>query len=266
MIKFVVWCQGEFAEVTIRGLTNCPLHRKPVTANVTGSVRRCGAFARQKTTGMERKIAIVDDHVGVSDGIKLALEKYAPDIQVVAAPTCGRELLDFLNASTVDLVVLDLNLPDADGMQLCKTITKHNPDLLVLIYSMDESVQTMKQSLQNGAFSYISKTTEGGLRPVVDAIEGAFHGRPVFLGLIDGDPSAVKLTDKEITLLRVYARGVTEPEQVANGVAKLEGTRVERHTVRKRKQRIAAKLNVPGDTEPAELIRIARQQKINIIP
>lgn len=213
---------------------------------------------------MNHTIAIADDHSGIPAGIELALEKYEPEIKVKIIAANGVDLLNRLEESPVDLLVLDLNMPGSDGFKLCKTIQSRWPTMLILIYSMDNSVESLQAALKNGAYSYIGKGESSGLKGVVDAIRRAFRGEPVFRGLQNDLPPRIALGAKERTLLGVWDQGITEIESVVQALSRVEGTPISREAVKKRRQRLVKKLKANPGTSAAGLLAIARAHGINM--
>jgi DNA-binding NarL/FixJ family response regulator len=213
---------------------------------------------------MKRTIAIADDHSGIPSGLELALEKYEPEIEVKIIAANGDELLSRLEESPVDLVVLDLNMPGTDGFQLCKTIKVRWPKIIILVYSMDNSVESLQKVLKYGAHSYIGKGDSSGVKGVVDAIAKAFEGEPVFLGLQNELPPRVALGAKERSLLGVWERGITEIGQVVQALSRMEGTPITKEAVKKRRQRVVQKLGANPRTSAAGLLAMARAHGVNM--
>jgi DNA-binding NarL/FixJ family response regulator len=113
------------------------------------------------TTGsMARAIRVflVDDHPPVRDGIKSALLR-SESIQVVGEAECGGELVRLLAAISVDIVVLDISLPDISGIELLHHIREKYPVVKVIVLSMYNRTDYIIEALQAGAKGYISKET-----------------------------------------------------------------------------------------------------------
>lgn len=108
---------------------------------------------------MITKIAITDDHALVLNGIKAMLSD-TPEIRVVGTYETGNQTLENLKKDNPDILLLDINLPDMDGMTLCKKLVKEYPDLRILALTSFEQVSFVKKMLSNGAHGYLLKNTE----------------------------------------------------------------------------------------------------------
>lgn len=105
------------------------------------------------------KIILVDDHKIVLNGIQEALHD-ATDIDVVATALNGHRLLEMLETQqNVDIIILDINLPDIDGMELCKKIKKRNSNIGVIGLTTFSQASFIAEMLRNGADGYLFKNT-----------------------------------------------------------------------------------------------------------
>ncbi|AXT60380.1 DNA-binding response regulator [Aquimarina sp. AD10] len=103
-------------------------------------------------------VSILDDHTMVLKGLEIML-KDTTDIQLIATYTKGEELLTNIINMTPDVVLLDINLPDSNGIELCKAITKQYPDLAVIGLSNYNETGFIKNMMRNGAKGYLLKNT-----------------------------------------------------------------------------------------------------------
>lgn len=103
------------------------------------------------------KVAIVDDHPLVRDGIKNVFEKHDENISVIIQASDAEELLDQLEDRLPDIVILDIGLPKKSGLDLLKDITQKYSDLPVLILSMHPEERFAIRSLKAGAYGYLNK-------------------------------------------------------------------------------------------------------------
>lgn len=102
------------------------------------------------------KILIVDDHAVVRSGIRQFLSE-TDDLAVVAEASNGAEGLALALKGGFDVVVLDVNLPDMNGLEVLKRIRRKNPDLPVLMFSMLAEADFAMPALGAGASGYLSK-------------------------------------------------------------------------------------------------------------
>ena len=110
---------------------------------------------------------IVDDHQLVLDGIKLMLGSN-DEIEVVAEAHNGQEAIDYVKEHDVDVVVIDLNMPEVNGIDACKAIKKLKPDTKVLILSMISEHKMIKNVMKVGANGYMLKNS--GQQEIIEAI------------------------------------------------------------------------------------------------
>ncbi|KZS38815.1 LuxR family transcriptional regulator [Aquimarina aggregata] len=103
-------------------------------------------------------VSILDDHTMVLKGLEIML-KDTTDIQLIATYTKGEELLTNITNLIPDVVLLDINLPDSNGIELCKAITKQYPDLAVIGLSNYNETGFIKNMMRNGAKGYLLKNT-----------------------------------------------------------------------------------------------------------
>jgi DNA-binding NarL/FixJ family response regulator len=102
------------------------------------------------------RILLADDHDILRQGLKLLLEAQ-PDLRVVGEARTGRSTLEQVTALQPDIVVLDISMPDIDGLKACQQICKHYPAIQVLILTMHESEEYFLQALRMGATGYLVK-------------------------------------------------------------------------------------------------------------
>jgi two-component system nitrate/nitrite response regulator NarL len=106
------------------------------------------------------KILIIDDHPLVIDGIKTML-KDETYFQIEAATKTGKEALAFLDSSTVvDIILLDINLPDTDGLKLCEQIRAKNKTVKIIGLTYVNEAGIITQLIKRGANGYLLKNME----------------------------------------------------------------------------------------------------------
>lgn len=104
------------------------------------------------------KIILADDHQMFLDGLSSLLSQ-VKDVQVIAAVNSGREVLEKLQSFSPDLVIVDLNMPEMDGLETTRELKKKYPDLKVLGLTMENDLQLVTGMLEAGASGYILKNT-----------------------------------------------------------------------------------------------------------
>ncbi|HEX7974446.1 MAG TPA: response regulator transcription factor, partial [Anaerolineales bacterium] len=105
---------------------------------------------------MTIRVLIVDDHTIVRTGLR-ALIKGEAGMELVGEATCGEEALQMAQALRPDVMVLDLSLPDLDGIQVTRKIKREQPDLHVLILTVHEDEALLREAIRAGASGYIIK-------------------------------------------------------------------------------------------------------------
>jgi len=108
---------------------------------------------------MITKLAITDDHELVLQGITAMLEN-TPEIQVVATYKNAHETLHNLHKNLPDVLLLDINLPDINGIDLSKKLLKKFPDLKIIALTNFEDISFVKRMLKNGVHGYLLKNTD----------------------------------------------------------------------------------------------------------
>jgi DNA-binding NarL/FixJ family response regulator len=119
-------------------------------------------------------VLIVDDHPMMRQGLAQLIDN-EPDLKVVAEADTGGQGLDIVVAQKLDLALLDISLPDKNGLELIKDIRSVKADLPVLIVSMHDEALYAERVLRAGARGYIMKQ-EGG-KKLLEAIRQVLGGQ-----------------------------------------------------------------------------------------
>lgn len=120
-----------------------------------------------------KRILIADDHQLVIDGIELMLST-EPGMQCVAQAKNGIEVLELVKKMPVDLVILDINMPELNGVETCRLLQRDHPEIKVLALSMLKEASLIKLMLKNGAHGYVLKNA--GKEEILHAIDQVFAG------------------------------------------------------------------------------------------
>lgn len=162
-------------------------------------------------------LAIVDDHPIVIEGLRTLL-KEEPQISIAGSFMRGKDFMDFLQHNKVDLVLLDIMLPDTSGMDLCREIKKLSPDTVVLALSNHTERSIILQILQNGASGYLVKNVSSA--ELLDCLKEALKGEIAFsreVKEIITRPAQHEfkkvptLTKREKQILQLVSQGKTTP-------------------------------------------------------
>ncbi len=123
------------------------------------------------------KVAILDDYNLVLEGIASMLSKQK-SIKLVKAVNRGEKLLDYLQESLPDVLLLDISLPDISGLDLCKVISKKYPKIAIVALSNYNESGFIKNMMKNGALGYLQKNTSK--EELIEAIK-TVHGGDDYL-------------------------------------------------------------------------------------
>lgn len=162
-------------------------------------------------------VVIVDDHPMIIDGLK-SLFKEWDTIAITDTYSSGQSILQELELLDADVILLDVSLPDANGVDLCKEILAIRPEIKVLGMSTYSDVSIIKQMVNNGALGYLLKNTK--IEDLVQAISIVQQSQLYFspevekLLIADNFNEKPKLTRREAEVLRLIAEGVTS-QQIA---------------------------------------------------
>lgn len=161
------------------------------------------------------KVILVDDHPVVMEGLK-ALLSNNEHLSVVGGFTTGKETLTFLKRNNVDVIFLDIALPDMNGLDLCRTLKEQYPDTLILAISNHDERSMISQMLQNGASGYLLKNSSS--EELMQAIEQALRGelaltpevkKVLIHGAIEKTRNIPRLTRREREIIKLVADGLT---------------------------------------------------------
>jgi len=122
---------------------------------------------------------IVDDYELFRLGVRTAIESRFPDICIAGEAETGKELFDLLTDTPVDLVLLDIILPDMSGIDIARRLKKEYPSLKILAISSHNTTEVTASLLDAGIDGFISKRM-GGVDVLVDAIHSVMSGFDYF--------------------------------------------------------------------------------------
>jgi DNA-binding NarL/FixJ family response regulator len=157
------------------------------------------------------KVLIADDHRLMVEGVKRALAE-AGDFEVIGEASNGAQVLPLVSRLRPDMVLLDLRMPQVDGLQCLAEIRERFPKTKVVILSVSTDPEVIQAVLKRGAAAYIVKSVNPADLP--SALRQAAEGT-VFtaIGLPeDGASAAAKeigLTERELVILDALARGLS---------------------------------------------------------
>jgi DNA-binding NarL/FixJ family response regulator len=126
---------------------------------------------------MTINVLLADDHTIVRDGLRALLEAN-PEIKVVGDAASGEEAVEKVKELSPDVVVMDISMPEVNGIVATRRAMECKPDLRVIILSMLGTADTVFHALQAGARGYLLKESAG--REVVEAVQAVYAGEMYF--------------------------------------------------------------------------------------
>lgn len=122
------------------------------------------------------RIAIIDDEKLIREGLKIILSTYE-DIDVIGMGENGFEAVELCKAYDVDLILMDIRMPDCDGVEGTKLIKTQFPHVKILILTTFKDTQYIQEALKNGASGYLLKDSSYDL--IYEGIKAAVSGNIV---------------------------------------------------------------------------------------
>ena len=199
------------------------------------------------------KILLAEDHIVVREGTRELLQNET-DMEVVGEADDGVQAVQMCGKLRPDVVIMDIAMPNLNGIEATKQIKEKYPDIAVLVLTAYDDDQYVFALLEAKAAGYLLKTVRG--QELISTIRAVCAGESVLQPsiarkVIDRYNAAMRpgsrglnepLTKKEMDVLRLAARGITN-KQIA------EELNLKVQTVRSRLKKVFKKLNVSSRTE-----------------
>ncbi|HRJ31046.1 MAG TPA: response regulator transcription factor [Cyclobacteriaceae bacterium] len=200
------------------------------------------------------RVFIVDDHPMVIEGMRSMLQQ-VPDVQVCGYAMNAASCLGYFVNNQADMVLLDINLPDQSGIDVCKILLKKHPDLKIIALTNFDQLTYLQSMRDAGAKGYLLKNAS--LEELEKAIYLVSSGNEYWLGKENvkesiSDHNQLLLTRREIEVLRLIAEGLTNHEIA-------EKLFISDSTVDSHRKNLISKLQVKNT---AALVRTAFEKKI----
>ncbi len=213
------------------------------------------------------RVIIVDDHAVVRHGLRTLLSSQ-PGIEVCCEAASGAEALAHVKKDKPDLMVLDLTMPEMNGLEVARAVREESPDTDILVLTMHFSEEVAREVLRCGALGYVLKSDAD--TDLLAAVDHVRHRQPFFTGRLavsmaenfmqdpaEPEPPVLNLeetplTDRELQVIRLLADGKSN-KQVAGELG------VSTRTVESHRNHIMHKMNF---TSFSDLIRFAVRAKL----
>ena len=167
------------------------------------------------------RLAIIDDHAVVLDGLKTMLNSF-DSLEVVYTTQTGQTLLEHFQSDAPDVLLMDIQMPDINGIDLCKQISKQHPSVKVIAFTSFDDSNYVKQVFRSGAKGYLLKNSDK--QTIVKAIETVMQDEEymdeaikkiLLQESITGHRRSlfeVPLTKREKEILKLVADGLSNQE------------------------------------------------------
>lgn len=211
---------------------------------------------------MTVRVLLADDHGVLRGGLRTLLNEM-PGYQVVGEAADGGEAVRLAEELRPDLALLDISMPMMDGIEVTRVLKARQPDVTVLILTVHEDEQLLREAIKAGAAGYVVK--KAAQSELLSAMEAALRGdlyvhpamtrallAPVSNQQVLYQPSEEVLTRREVQVLALIAQGYTNM-QIAEALV------VSIRTVESHRANIMSKLGVHNR---AELVRYAIQHGV----
>jgi two-component system NarL family response regulator len=198
------------------------------------------------------RVLIVDDHTLFRQGVREMLEQES-DLEVVGEASTGREALDQARALMPDVVLMDIKMPDLDGVTAARTLHREMPHIGIIFVTSFEENEYVLKGLQAGGRGYILKDAD--LATMLRAVRAVAHGESLlgptiaqkvmrqFTSLVQKQvPLLDELTPRELEVLTLIAEGLGNKD-IAAGLA------ISEKTVKNHISNIFSKLHVYDRTQ-----------------
>ena len=167
------------------------------------------------------QLAIIDDHAVVIDGLKTMLTAFS-HLEVIYATQSGRQLLEQLEIVMPDVLLMDIQMPEINGIDLCKQVLRQQPGIKIIAFSSFDDSSYVKQIFRGGAKGYLLKNSDK--QSIVKAIETVMQDEEymdetikkiIVQESLTGQRRSifdVPLTKREIEILKLIAEGLSSQE------------------------------------------------------
>ena len=172
---------------------------------------------------MTIRVLIADDHKLFRQGLKSLMRTREDMVEVVGEAASGREAVHLAGELLPDVILMDIYMPDGDGLQVTREILDQFPDINVVMLTSSEDDEHLYQAVQYGASGYLLKSLDAD--ELFDLLHGVMHGeaamtkamasrllKGVAKRSVDTDKGEEALTERELVVLRLVASGASNSD------------------------------------------------------
>jgi DNA-binding NarL/FixJ family response regulator len=169
-------------------------------------------------------IVLVDDHAVILEGVKAILKSH-PRFKIFACFSESKSLIDYLFKNKIDLVLLDIDIPGVEKLDLLKKIKTEFPYIKVVIFTMYNSINYFLEAQKLGADSYVLKSDLITFLPTIllKTMKGEFYCSDDLKVILSQNNKKEILKPKELEILKLVAKGF-QYNQIAKQLGKSEKT------------------------------------------
>ena len=169
-------------------------------------------------------IVIADDHAMIRDGLRTLIQRHA-NYKIVGEAVSGQEALDLYTALKPDLLILDISMPDINGMDVLKEIIQRDTAARVIIFSMYDGEDYISRCMELGVRGYVMKNESS--EELEQAISVVLSGDTYFsrhvqdvifkkysmnMGRRKSREEMIKLTQREVEIVKLISAGLTSQQ------------------------------------------------------
>ena len=121
----------------------------------------------------EKRVIIIDDHKLFTNGLSSILESIG--LRVMSTFDNGKKAILYLQTNEIDIIFSDINMPEMDGLKLCRRLKRDKSKAKIIILSMYEDLNIIKEAFDSGASAYLSKNTEK--EEIITAVEKSLDNK-----------------------------------------------------------------------------------------
>lgn len=172
------------------------------------------------------KVLLVDDEQLIRSGLAILLDSY-PEIEISGQTSNGQEAADFCETNDVDVVLMDIRMPEVNGIEGTQLIKDANPKIKVLVLTTFQDAEYISQAMRFGASGYLLKDSSS--EEIYEAIKIVMNDNIVLDGKIGSEIASLgtsspetafaaetyDLSEKEVNIIRLVASGLSN-QQIAD--------------------------------------------------